>query len=412
MDATNGVPASRHRPQHAAPEPAAVPALVDEPTRLLDFAAGAAVLFAIGVPGVPDFLSVGLVTLVGLLVVAIARRPTRDLRRLGWLPGVLALLLVYLSVVSLAGPDLSISGWPRRALRLAIVIVALVFMVSGRIHLPSVIRGAAAGLVANAALFVVGIAPAGYGSLLSGYLLDKNQAGLSYAVVTVLVLGVTSSPRRRAAMIVVGSSLVWMTGSRTSLAALACGLVWYWLRPRLTVPGRLALAGVAALVLPYLERTYGQVGRFADRAGSDLLRAEIDEAARLKFAASPPQGLGLGEAWVTARADTFFFHNSYFAALVEGGWVYLAVILVLTVGYAIRPLRSGPPPTPLARAAESANIVVLICALSLGEVFFATTAALALAAGLVGYLDGEDARDRPEPVSATFPLTRVSRVSP
>ncbi len=45
-----------------------------------------------------------------------------------------------------------------------------------------------------------------------------------------------------------------------------------------------------------------------------------------------------------------------------------------------------------ARSAEAANLAVLVCALRLGEVFGATTAMIALAAGLIGYLQAESAR--------------------
>ena len=64
-------------------------------------------------------------------------------------------------------------------------------------------------------------------------------------------------------------------------------------------------------------------------------------------------------------------------------------MLVATVWFGMRPLRKGPPPSLLARSAEAANLAVLICALRLGEVFGATTASIALAAGLIGYLQAE-----------------------
>ena len=66
--------------------------------------------------------------------------------------------------------------------------------------------------------------------------------------------------------------------------------------------------------------------------------------------------------------------------------------LVVTVWFGMRPLRPGPPPTLFARSAEAANLAVLVCALRLGEVFGATTAMIALAAGLIGYLQAESAR--------------------
>lgn len=142
-------------------------------------------------------------------------------------------------------------------------------LVSGRIHFPSLVRGMAAGLVGNAVLFFAGLAPAPYGRFLSGYLLDKNQAGLAYAVVGILLVGVTVDRRRQVAVVVVTGALVRSTGSRTSMAALACALLWFALRSRLNGPGRLALAAVFALVLPFVEERYAQVGQFTDRVGTD-----------------------------------------------------------------------------------------------------------------------------------------------
>jgi hypothetical protein len=65
---------------------------------------------------------------------------------------------------------------------------------------------------------------------------------------------------------------------------------------------------------------------------------------------------------------------------------------VLTVWFCMRPLRAGPPPSLVARSGEAANLAVLICALRLGEVFGATTASIAIAAGLIGYLQAESLR--------------------
>jgi hypothetical protein len=251
----------------------------------------------------------------------------------------------------------------------------------------------AVGLLGNAVLFFAGVAPAPYQQYLTGFLLDKNQAGLAYTVVGVLLLGVTTNTRRQIPIAVVCAALVWASGSRTSITAFVCALVWFVLRPRLGVPARLVLAAVFAIAIPFVQEKYGQAGEFTDRVGTDLFRARIDAASQAKLDAAPWHGQGLGEAWINLPdGATYFFHNSYWAVLVEGGWVYLAAVLVLTVWFGIRPLRSGPPPSLLACSGEAANLAVLICALRLGEVFGATTASIALAAGLIGYLQAESLR--------------------
>ena len=397
MDATTAAERSPTTdPPAPAPRRPVSAGLEREPSRAVDFTLGAVVLVASQVPGLPG-ISFGLVALAGLVAIALTRRPTRSLAGLGWLPGLAAVLVAYLVLVSIGGPDLSLFGWPKRALRLVLVLCALHFLVTGRIHYPSVIRGAALGLVGNAVLFFAGVAPAPYGALLSGFLLDKNQAGLAYVVIGILLLGLTETNRRQVMVAIGTTALVWTTGSRTSLAALACALAWFVLRPRIGVAARLVTAAVMVVTLPLVQERYGQVGRFADRVGTDNFRARIDDASRIKLDAAPFTGQGLGEAWIRfADGATYFFHNSYWAVLVEGGWVYMAVVLVATVWLGIRPLRQGPPPSPIALSGEAANIAVLICALRLGEVFGATAATIALAAGLIGYLQAESLR-RPVP---------------
>jgi len=409
MDATTGVRGRQGRPDDAPPPmtdavapvdqgpagPAApaVPDLGAEPTRFADFVLGAVALFAVPIPRAPGGFLVGQVALAALIALSITRRPSRSLAGLKWLPWAAVAMLGYLVLISISGPDLSLFGWPKRALRLVLVVTALLVVVSGRIHYPSIVRGMAVGLLGNAVLFFAGVAPAPYGRLLSGYLLDKNQAGLAYTVVGVLLLGLVSDRRRQVAIVVATSALVWATGSRTSLAALACALVWYALRPRLNVAGRLLLAAAFAVALPFVQEKYGQAGEFADRVGTDWFRARIDAASSAKLDQAPWHGQGLGEAWVNLPdGSTYFFHNSYWAVLIEGGWVYLLATLVLTVWFCMRPLRSGPPPSLVARSGEAANLAVLICALRLGEVFGATTASIALAAGLIGYLQAESLR--------------------
>ncbi|MGG5259389.1 hypothetical protein [Phycicoccus avicenniae] len=355
-------------------------------TRMAELCLGVVVLYAWAPPGVPGFLSLGLVAVAGLLGLALLRPPGRPLAggALGWLGPALVLLVGYLVLVSISSPDDSINGWTRRAFRLTMVLALLLALVSGRVHWPSVVRGAALGLLANAVLFVAGVAPSPYGEYLSGFLLDKNQAGLAYALVTLLYLGLVEDRRRQVLVVLIGGGLVWLTGSRTSLAALACGLAWVLLRPRFGPGGRVALVAALAAGVQLLENNFARAGVFASRDGSDAFRARIDEASQAKLAASPPQGLGLGESWVFIGDRQYLFHNSYWAALVEGGWVLLAAFVLLVV-VAVGLWRRGPT-DPAWVAAEAANIAVLVCALRLGEVFGATAATLALAGGLLGLL--------------------------
>lgn len=366
--------------------------LGSEPTRFLDFVLGTLVFVAWVPPGAPATLSVGLVAVAGLVVLASLRRPAWGRTGLGWLVVAAVVLLGYAASISMLTADESLFGWEKRALRLVLVLVFLASIASGRLHYPSLVRGMAAGLVGNAVLFYAGVAPAPYGAYLSGFLLDKNVAGLVYLVVGLLLAGLASTRLRRALVLLATSVAVWGTGSRTSLAALGCALAWFWLRPRLRPWGRLLLAGGLALLVRLLEVDYSQVGVFVERVGSDNLRARIDAASQLKLESTPWYGAGLGNAYVPLQGDTFFFHNSYWSALVEGGWILLVAYVTVHVWFGIGPTRTGPPIARWATAAEAANVAVLVCALRLGEVFATTGAAIALGAGLLGYLGYRAAR--------------------
>lgn len=363
--------------------PANILMLGQEPTRLVDAALGTVVLYAYLLPGA---LSVGLVTMAALIALSVTRRPRYQLGSLGWVAGVLFLAVGYASLISMSGPDLSFYGWEQRAVRLVGVLIFLTVLVTGRIHYPSIIRGAGVGLLMNAALFFAGIAPAPYAELLTGYLLDKNQAGLVYAVIAVLLMGVVKTTKERLAILAVFSGLLWLTGSRTSLAALACGFIWFLTRPYLVPLARLALGAVIAWAIGFVEANYATAGEFSDRAGSDQLRAWIDEASWLKLQAAPWWGQGLGEAWAALPQGNYFFHNSYWALLLEGGWPYLLAFVATLVLVGIRPFRRGAPPSKLALSAEAGAVTVLVCALSLGEVFGGTAATLVMAAGFIGHL--------------------------
>ncbi len=389
--------------------------LASERTRRLDFLLGALVLVEWSPPGAPGFLSLGLVATALIVVLASTRRPTLGLSRVPWLVPVLAGGLFFLVALSALTPDTSLYGWPRRAARLVLVVLYLLVIVSGRLHYPSLVRGMAAGLAVNAVLFYVGVAPRPYGDYLSGYLLDKNVAGFAVAAVGLLFAGLVAGSRSRALVLVGVTAVVWTTGSRTSLAALGCGMVWLLLRPRLGILGRLLLAAALAFAVRLLEVDFARVGVFADREGTDALRARIDAASLIKTNAAPWFGTGLGDAFVPLQGQFFFFHNSYWSALVEGGWILLTAYLLATVVIGVGIFRSGSPVADWAVGAEAANVVVLVCALRLGEVFGTTAAMTALAAGLLAHVahravPGRQGRDDRERVPAVpvpgVPTTR------
>src|SRR5699024_8006379 len=98
--------------------------------------------------------------------------------------------------------------------------------------------GLATGMILNAIAFYLGLAPDNYGGVLSGFFMDKNVAGMAYAIVGVLVLAVVDRRWVKVALVLVFAAMVWLTGSRTSIAAMVAGVGWILIAPRLPVIGR------------------------------------------------------------------------------------------------------------------------------------------------------------------------------
>ena len=317
-----------------------------EPTRFAEFFLGAVALFAVSVPGAPGGFLVGQVALLALIGLSVFRTPTRSMDALRWLPYAAAAMLGYLVLVSVAGPDVSLFGWQKRALRLALVFTALLVMVSGRVHFPSLVRGMAAGLVGNAVLFFAGVAPAPYGRFLSGYLLDKNQAGLAYTVVGILLVAVTTDRRRQVAVVIATSGLVWTTGSRTSLAALACALVWFVLRPYLNVPG--ACSSPPCSLSSCRSWRSGTPRSASSPTGWAPTSSGPASTPRRRRSSTTPRGTARasgrpGPCCPTARPTSSTTPTGRCSSRGAGSTCWGCSSL--TVWFGIRPLRPGPPPS-------------------------------------------------------------------
>lgn len=304
-----------------------------QPLQFTDAFLGLFILAAFPIPGAPAALNVGQLSTLLLLLIAANRRPVRSIP---WLPIVLILLVGYLFLLSALTVDTSAFGWEKRGIRLIGVLILLVFIVSGRIHARSLLMGIGAGLIANAVLFYLRLAPSNYGpQALTGYYLDKNQAGLMYAVMGILLLALTRSLGQRIGIIVLFGSLTYLTGSRTAMAGFAGGVLWFALRPYLTIFGRIVIGVIIYYGVNFIETNFARVGEFSVREGSDWFREQIDAQSEIKLNATPWSGTGLGDAWVWVSGERFFFHNSYWSTLVEGGWIYLITLLVLYFGFGL-----------------------------------------------------------------------------
>ncbi|MCT1385965.1 ABC transporter permease [Brachybacterium sp. p3-SID1565] len=309
------------------------------------------------------------------------QRPTRDFGKFQLIVPALVLALFYVGMVSLfADPSAFAAEWQERLLRMSAVTVMMLFLASGRLELRSALLGCFVVLVVNVPLFYAGLVPDTYGGHLTGLIGDKNAAGLAYAVVGLLALITVRSRGAVATIVFVSLAATWLTGSRTSIAAFSAGAAWIVLAPRLPVVGKWVLGAVIAFTVNLLAEDYSQIGVFSDREGSDLLRQRIDAASLERVEQTGFFGQGLGEAYVVLDDRTWFFHNSYWSALVEGGWPWVVFLVVISVLVMVRPFKGRVPERQY--LAQGAGIAVLICATRLGEVFYTNVWGIALGAGL------------------------------
>lgn len=345
----------------------------------------------LGILLVVDGLSVGagplrlpLAELAGVALVVLAgfRRPKRSLAHFGVLAVLAFALLVFLAVSSTVN-GVADEEWLRRLFRITVLICLVGSFASGRLDLRGVLHGALAGLLLNIPLFYLGLAPDTYGGVLTGLLGDKNVAGLYYAVVPVLLMATTASWRHRMILLVVAVGGTALTGSRTSLAGLACAVIWLVVAPRIGLTFRWILGIGLGLGVFWLSENLPRLfGYFADRLGSDLLRERIHAATVEKLTEAPWYGLGLGQAHVHLEDTTWFFHNSFWGLFVEGGWPFLIIVVAAYVVLGMRPFRHAAR-TPSRTAIEAATLIFLVCASQLGEVFITVNGALVLGASLL-----------------------------
>ncbi|MDQ4501907.1 hypothetical protein [Sinomonas sp. ASV322] len=340
------------------------------------------------VPGLPVPIPGADLAAIVLVALGAFRVRERFLGPTAWYVPLWVLLVAYLALESWVNEV----DWFRRAVRLGIMVVLSVQLGTGRLDLRSGLLGLLTGLGANAVLFYLRLAPDTYSGVLTGFLGDKNVAGLYYALVPLLALPFIRSRRRRVGLLVFASGLTYLTGSRTSIAALALAGLWVLLRKRLPTILHVPVLGGLYLADRYAEENFANA-LFSDREGSDLLRSRIGEAASEKAASAPPYGLGLGQATVEMDNRSWFFHDSFLALYVEGGWVALLVVVGLFAVLGL-PLFTAPSRRPHL-AFEAGTVVVMTCASKLGEVFLSLPAFLLLGCLLMAHA----LRGSPEPTA-------------
>ncbi|XNZ00576.1 hypothetical protein ACL90Y_00715 [Micrococcus luteus] len=332
---------------------------------------------AIGVPGIgiplPEMCGIALVLL------AITRAPERSLARFGILGVLASVLVVYLCVGTMAnGLDPS-----RRLTRIVVLILMIWALASERLDIRAVLMGMGLGSLINVPLFYAGLAPDTYGGYLTGLMGDKNVAGMFYALVPVLLCATTTRMKLKVTYLVLGIGLTFLTGSRTSLAALFCAMFWMLLSPYVGRVFRLLLLGGMAWLVDWAERTLADHEIFGDRTGTDWFREQIHEASWAKTQAAPWYGEGLSTAYVDLENVTMFFHNSYWGLLTEGGYFFMLVVVGAYVFIGLRPLAAAVERTPTRVAIEAATVVIFVVSLQIGEAFITIAGAIVLACGLL-----------------------------
>lgn len=334
-------------------------------TRILEFLLGVSFPFwrVVAVPGIPNEIP-----LMGLAVaICVFVKPTRRVVGLQFVGLAYAAMLAHVIVIS----TIFGQAWLQRSFRMTLLFMFMLMIAEGRLHWKSMVAGMVAGMVLiNAPAYYLGLTPDRYPPFLTGFVGDKNVAGMYHAVLALLGLSLFAQWRTRLLYVALLSGLTWLTGSRTSIMAAAIGLAWYFMRPRFRW-ARLVAAAVVIQLLALVETRFARVGVFEDREGTDLLRSQIDAATTTLVQNTQWYGRGLNTAWVSVpNFPHMAFHNSYAALWVEGGLVMGGIVLILLVGVGMGFVSADRKIEPDRRAAEAAMVVILVCAWKLGEVFF------------------------------------------
>lgn len=360
--------------------------------RLIDFIFGIAMIQqSLIVGGMPlGNLAAGV-----LVFLAFNRKTDFYNRHSGAFTSLIVLAIFYTASTSVLFGISTTGETIRRAIKIGIVVGVALLLADKRIDFRSLILGMTSGLIANVPVFYAGLNSNTYGGYLTGWVPDKNQAGLWYATVGLLMVMSLKKRNHRILAIITFLVLIYLTGSRTSTAAYLFGLLWMIIARYLNLLMKLGLGAFIIWAVDWLTQNLAQNEAFGDRTGTDALRQRIDEAAWAKVQSAPFTGLGYGQATVKVEELTFFFHNSFWTLLVEGGWVYAIAIVGLTV-WAVFLLRQPQEHKTNQYGTdidvkkihqrmvlgEAGMVLLFICSWRLGEVFLTIPWALAMGLAL------------------------------
>ncbi|GAB2974528.1 O-antigen ligase family protein [Nocardioides montaniterrae] len=350
----------------------------DNETKAFEFVLFAAMGFSsVAVKGLPvGELALGLVTLL-----AMTKRPTR------LPPPLMTALIAAVPTWMLAAAVIDGVSPYRRLLHLALWGLLALCIGQGRIHLQTMARGFATGLVVSLGAGLFGQVArnehgaVAYSGRLTGYVGDPNTAGYYVLVLGLVACAYMGSRRQVVLFLMTATPLLVLTWSRTSLFAATACVVWLLIGHRISpVLGVLFLSGLVYGFARFPD-TLKQIGPFSDRNGSDELRRRIDAGAAHLVDTAGLTGHGPGTSLVpdwNQPGNFWFFHNSYNSIINEGGWIAFALViglLVITMLLLTRleiRHRNG--------WVEAALISLSVVAINLGEVLLELPAAVALGA--------------------------------
>ncbi|MEZ7692651.1 MULTISPECIES: O-antigen ligase [Rothia] len=346
---------------------------------MLDFWAGFGLIF-IGITTAFFAMPVGTVVVMVLVLYNLTKPAKIENTYNGLFFTILLLAIGWALFETLTFNSFPIEYAIRRAVRMAVVVLLALQIAQKKIDIRSLLFGVAFGLLVNVIGFYAGIAPDNYGGTLTGWLNDKNQSGLYYALFGFLFVAMVRKTSHRLAAIAITAGMLWLTGSRTSLAAYAFAVLWLYFSYRLNLFGKAVLAYLFYLGVNYLEDNFARAGAFADRLGSDLLRERIDETMYRMIDVVPWYGGGLGTAQVWLQNRYFYFHNSYMTLVQEAGWLYMIVIVALMISAAF--IWKQPRAQRIV-IAEAAMVIIIITSQRLGEVILTVPWAIVVGLALL-----------------------------
>jgi len=355
------------------------------------------------IPGIK--LPLNEVMLTGALCLAVAQNPG-NLRRLPNFAKVCAAVLVGMMTISAFLAEGLNLPTTKRLGHIALFCGLYLAIAAGLFPLRSIQKGLLVGIsicsVSGIIYLIAGINRKAYDGRLTGFFFgDPNPAALMILALGLLSIGIIRSGWPRNLTIGLLSIPFVLTQSRGALIALGFCIAWWYLGRRLRPSAGLSLLTVTVALFAILKESIQTIGIFGNRTGSDILRAQIlaasFESARKNFWFGDGPGFNLLS--VFSQYD-FFFHNSYLAAISEGGILSAIAIVTLLVMTLIRMI--ALPVTLRNPWFEMALISILVIAFHLGEVLLDLPTAIVVGFCLYWI-------DRPEP-SPQQPMRPGSRL--